>query len=336
MKAIDSAKARFAAMRERYPWLDRVVRMQQHCGTTNSSQLAGAVTYFGFLSVFPILALAFFVVGRIATVYPAARDDLHKALDSVLPGLVGSGPGQISLETFERSASAVGILGLLGVLYAGLGWIDSLRTALVVVFDVPAKEKPNFIVAKLRDLAAMAVLGAVLIASVAVTGVVRGLSHRILEAVGLAGGTGWLLWLVALLLGLAADAVLFYAMFRLLVRPETRARHLWQGALLGAIGFEALKVLSVYLLGAAKGQPAFQVFGISLILLVWINYFSRVTLYAAAWAYVPDLIVAERCAEAQQTEPAPGSQKPALADLGSGIALGALGVLAWRDLRGKS
>jgi membrane protein len=36
---------------------------------------------------------------------------------------------------------------------------------------------------------------------------------------------------------------------------------------------------------AARGQPAFQAFGIALILVVWINYFSRVVLYAAAWAH---------------------------------------------------
>ena len=35
-------------------------------------------------------------------------------------------------------------------------------------------------------------------------------------------------------------------------------------------------------------SPAFQAFGIALILLVWIHYFARVLLYAAAWAAVPD------------------------------------------------
>ena len=267
--------------------MDRAVRMQEHYTQTNSSQLAGAVTYFGFLSIFPILALAFFVVGWISKVYPGAQSDLHKALDSVLPGLVGSGPGQIQLATFEHSASAVGIVGLLGVLYAGLGWIDSLRSALETVFDIPRNQMPNVILGKLLDLATMAVLGVVLIASVGVTGVVRGLSSRILGWIGLTAGANWLLWLAALVLGIAANTVLFFTMFRLLGRPRAQHRYQWQGAVLGAIGFEALKNLSVYLLGAAKGQPAFQVFGISLILLVWINYFSRVTLYAAAWAYVP-------------------------------------------------
>ena len=50
--------------RERWPLLDHGVRTQQHYGRVNGSGLAGSVTYFAFLSFFPILALAFFV-GRL-------------------------------------------------------------------------------------------------------------------------------------------------------------------------------------------------------------------------------------------------------------------------------
>ena len=51
------------------------------------------------------------------------------------------------------------------------------------------------------------------------------------------------------------------------------------------MAFEALKAASFLLLASTEGSPAFQVFGVALILLVWINYTSRGTLYAAAWAY---------------------------------------------------
>ena len=56
-------------------------------------------------------------------------------------------------------------------------------------------------------------------------------------------------------------------------------------ALLGAVGFEALKLASSYLLKATQNQSALQAFGIALVLLVWINYFSRVVMYAASWAH---------------------------------------------------
>jgi membrane protein len=257
---------RIAELRADQPWLDRAVRTQEQYSSTGASQQAGAVTYFGFLSVFPILALAFFVVGWVARVFPGATDTLRKAIDDVLPGLVGSNPGQVSLQDIKNAATAVGIVGAVALLYAGLGWVSALRTALTTVFAVPKADQPSWILGKLRDLATMAALGVILGGSVAITGFLPG---------------GWVVGVVA---GLGADTLLFYAMFRLLARPDVIDRELWAGALLGGIGFEVLKQLSKLVLTHTQGTPAFQVFGVSLVLLVWINYFTRVTLYAAAFA----------------------------------------------------
>jgi len=69
-----------------------------------------------------------------------------------------------------------------------------------------------------------------------------------------------------------------------LARPALPRRSLVEGALLGALGFEVLKSLATVLIGHTHDQPAFQAFGVALVLLVWINYFSRLVLYGAAWA----------------------------------------------------
>jgi len=301
----DRISARISEVRARRPSVDHLVRMQEHYGSVGASQQAGAATYFAFLSFFPVLALAFFVVGWIARVYPHAKDNLRTAIDNVMPGLIGGQHG-ISMAQVQDAAGALGIFGLIGVLYAGLGWLSSLQTALLVVFETPARERPNFIVAKLRDLATLVVLGAVLLLAVAVTGFVRGFSGDVLDWLGLGSELGWLLTLLTIIGGLAANFLLFFAMFVLLARPRLQRRSLWQGAALGAIAFEVLKQLSGLLLGATRGQPAFQAFGISLILVVWINYFSRVTLYAASYAVTAEPV---RVPEAL---PVQGPQTPAL------------------------
>ena len=93
--------------------------------------------------------------------------------------------------------------------------------------------------------------------------------------------------LLTVLIGLAANCVLFFAMFRLL----GRARHSRDGRCGRArcsvpSASRSSSRLSTLLLGGHQElSPAFQAFGIALILLVWINYFSRVVLYAAAWAH---------------------------------------------------
>ncbi len=279
-----SVTDRLAAIRERQPFLDHVLRTQEHYGAVKGGQQAGAITYFGFLSFFPIMALAFFAVGWIAKVQPEAQDALLEAIENLLPGIVGEGANEISLIEIQDSAGTVGVIGLLGVLFAGLGWLSAMRDGLFVVFEKPAFQQPSFVIGKLRDLVTLALVGVVLLLSVGISSGVTSFSGELLDLVGLEAKLTWLLWLIAIAVGLAASTLLFYVLFRLLGDPAVPPRSLWSGALFGAMGFEVLKQLSSLLLSTTEGQPAFQAFGIALILLIWINYFSRVVMYAASWA----------------------------------------------------
>jgi membrane protein len=221
----------------------------------------------------------------VAQVYPDAKADLISAIDGILPGLIGDGDGQLSLTTIEDSAGTVGLIGALGVLYTGLGWLSGMRQALLVMFQTPGKEQPGFVSGKLRDLLSLVLIGVVLVVSVTVSGVVTAYSREVLDWVGIGAELAPLLVLLTLLIGLAANMVLFFAVFRLLADPDVPTRSLWSGALLGAIGFEVLKQLSSLLLSATKSSPGVQAVGVALILLVWINYTQRLVMYAAAWAH---------------------------------------------------
>ena len=309
---VDRVKARIAEVRQRRPAVDHAVRTQEHYSETKAGQQAGAVTYFGFLSVFPVLALGFFVVGWIAKAYPEARDTLVEAITSMFPGIIGDDDNQIQLADIEKAAATVGLIGLVGVLYSGLGWLSALRDALITVFALPEREQPNFVMGKVRDLITLAIIGTVLLVAVAFTGIVSGFSKDLLSWAGLSTELGWLVTLLTIALGLLANAVLFFAMFRLLAAPDIPKRAMWSGALLGAVGFEILKQLSTLLLKLTQGSPAFQVFGLALILVVWINYFSRVILYAASWAWTHPLAREQRVVE--PAEPVQGPPSPAVDD----------------------
>ena len=311
--AVDRVKGRLSELRREHPALDHALSTQEHYGKTKGGQQAGAVTYFGFLSVFPVLALAFFVVGYVARVYPDAQDTLQTSIKSMFPGLIGGGESKLNIEDFQDSAATAGLVGLVGVLYSGLGWLSALRDALIAVFALPDREQPNFVMGKLRDLVTLVIIGTTLLVAVAFTGLVAGFSEDVLGWLGLSTELGWLVKLVTIGLGLLANSVLFLAMFRLLAAPDIPLRALWSGALLGAVGFEILKQVSGLLIRSTQGQPAFQVFGLALILVVWINYFSRVVLYAASWAWTHPLAVRERVLN--PAEPVQGPHLPSIDDL---------------------
>ena len=172
---------------------------------------------------------------------------------------------------------------------------------------MPPREQPNFVMGKVRDLITLVLIGFVLLIAVGFTGLVSGFSGDLLSWAGLSSELGWLVEILTIVLGLLANAVLFLSMFRLLAAPAIPWRAMWSGALLGAVGFEILKQASGILIGLTQGNPAFQVFGLALILLVWINYFSRVVLYSAAWAWTHPLAREQRVVEPEAPVQGPPS-----------------------------
>src|SRR3546814_13293796 len=117
--------------------------MNAHYGAVKGALHAGALTYFSFLSFFPILAHGFCGIGYVAKVYPEAQENLTAALGSVLPGMVGEDEGQISLQAIPAAAGAVTPTRLAAVLYAGLRLLSSIRHALIVVFSTPHCVPPH-------------------------------------------------------------------------------------------------------------------------------------------------------------------------------------------------
>jgi membrane protein len=195
------------------------------------------------------------------------------------------------------------------------------------MFLLPRSEQPNLVLGKLRDLGTLALVGLTLMLSVVLSGAVTGFSGQILGWVGIDPDATVPTVLVSVLghaLAVVASTVLLMAMFKLLLtHSHLPRRALLEGALLGAVGFELLKLVANLLLGTTEGSPAFQAFGVALILVVWINYFSRLVMYAAAWSYTAP--VAQRLREAEALI-APGAglaAEPAGAAAGSGAAVAA-------------
>ena len=219
------------------------MRTFEHYGEVKGNIQAGAITYFGFISFFPILALAFAVVGFVARVYPTPQDDLVDAINSVLPGLVGEGRGSSLSATSATPPPLRHLRSASVVLYSGLGWLSSMRDALIVMFELPEREQPNFFIGKVRDLIALVPIGLVLLVSVGVSGVVRGLSER--SSTGSASAPTWAGCSAArrrVRAGRQRLCCSSPSSRSLPTRPASRA--LWSGAFLGAVGFEVLKQIS--------------------------------------------------------------------------------------------
>lgn len=253
-------------------------------GDARGNLLAGGIAYFAFFSIFPVLALAFTVFGVLLQDNQQWMDQIRDYLNETLPGFIKDGDsGLIPLETPGDTALTVsGLVGLVGLLYAGLGWLGALRDGIRTVFG--AEGAPgNAITAKLRDLGVLVLLGLAIVVSAAVTGVASALTGWIAEAIGL-GGQQWLLRGIALVIGAALDGLVVLVMLRLLSGVDVPWRGLIGGAVVGGIGLTLLKVLGTTLIAGTTSNPLFASIALVVGLLAWLNFMSRVVLLAAAWS----------------------------------------------------
>lgn len=279
-KPIDAVQSGVSTIRQRRPFLDHLIRAFSRYQADAGDRLAASVTYFGFLSFFPLIALAFSVAGFVVDAYPDAQQELTEQINSFLPGLAD----KLDVTSIGQAKVATGLVGLGGLLFAGLGWIDALREAIRTIWHHNV-QAGNFVVKKLVDVAVLAGLGLTLLASLVVTGVSSGAMSWFLELVGLENNVIARVGLRAAGIGLAVlvDLAVFLYLFTRLPRLKTPLKRVLKGALLGAVGLEILKVVGSLLVARTTSNPVYGAFAVVVGLLIWINLVSRFILFTAAW-----------------------------------------------------
>jgi membrane protein len=271
-------------MRKKSPQFDHVVRAWQRYSKDDGGQLAAAVTYFGFLSFFPLLALAFSVLGYIVVADPSLKSSVENALQQALPGIIGHGSGQVDVNKIAAAKAGAGIIGLLGLLYAGLGWVDSMRQALRHMWHQDADES-NVVVKKLWDVVILIGLGVAMLASVLISSGATTATNSVLGWVGLDGSltANVVLKILAPVMAIAADVAIFGWLYTRLAKSSEPTARVLRGALLMAVVFEILKLVGAFYLRGTTSNALYGTFAAVVGLLVWINLVSRLLLICAAW-----------------------------------------------------
>lgn len=268
MAGIPQLRARVAAAKDAFS-ASRLGQTLERFNEAKGSVWAAAITYAGFLAFFPILALSLTAASHAARIYPGAEDVVLDSINLFIPGVVGDGDGQISLSAIARASGAVTTIGFLMLAYTGSGWMTSMRQGLNKILNVPDAEQPSFIKAKAKDLSLLVVLGLTLGTSIAASSMVLGFLP------------GWTRF-VAPLVGVAVSTVFFMVIFRLVPDEHLPWSTVRDGAVVAAVGFEALKFVMVQIVGGVAGSPL-AALAIAATVLVWIGFFARLTLLGGAW-----------------------------------------------------
>ncbi|MEV4434746.1 YihY/virulence factor BrkB family protein [Streptomyces sp. NPDC049585] len=239
------------------------------------TRLAAAVTFTSFIALFPLLTLGAAVAAALLS--EERTHDLENRLAKQVPGISDS----LNIGGFVDNAGTVGLVAGALLLFTGISWVGSLRECLRVVWGL--KEDPgNPVLLRLKDAGVLLGLGAVVLMSAGCSAFASAAVDWVAGHAGLKGA-GVLLTAAGFCIAVLADFLLMLYVLSRLPGVLPPRRRLVEGALIGAVGFEVLKlVLSGYLQGVA-GKSMYGAFGTPVALLLWINFTAKLTLFCAAW-----------------------------------------------------
>ncbi len=192
--------------------------------------LAALITYYGFLSIFPLLLLSSTILNFVLEGHPDLQRRVYNSAIGQFP-IVGhdlSSPHGVS-------GSGIGLaVGVLGTLYGGMRVAQAAQNAMNVIWRVPRNERPNPFTSRLRSLGLLVTAGGSVLATTALTSVATALeglgdTSRVLIAVGTLG----------------VNAAIFTALFRIATARDLTFRQTFPGAFGAALVWQALQSVGV-------------------------------------------------------------------------------------------
>lgn len=278
---VDKLKGLWARIQTTAAW-----RAWTRYGDARGNLLAGGVTYFAFFSLFPAVALGFTIFGLVLRDQPDLLANVQDAIEKQLPGFVKSEANPDGLIPLTipsgTTLSITAIVGVLGLLWAGLGWLGALRDGIRAIFGVEGAPG-NVVTAKLRDLVVLATLGLGVVLAAMVNAVTSTVAGTVADWLGL-GEQTWIVTIAGLLASFLANALLVALMLRVLSGVELPWRGLRNGAVFGGVALTLLQTFGTRLIAGTMGNKLFASIALVVGLLAFLNFIARAMLLSAAWA----------------------------------------------------
>jgi YihY family inner membrane protein len=246
-----------------------VVGVLKKFGDDRGSSLAALLTFYGFLSLFPLLLLLVTVLGFLGSTDYSFVQRVEKSAFSQFP-VVGTKLSTNIHGLQGRSVFGL-VVGILFVLWGSQGALQTAQYAQAEIWNIPGVNRPNFWARLGRTASMTLVLGLFLLVSTALAGLVTIGHHGAWAVVG------------AVVVSLLVNIGLFVIAFRLLTPKQIPWRDMVPGAIAGAGGWTVLQYLGGLLVEHALRNTSKE-YGTFALVLGFISFLylaAQVTIYAS-------------------------------------------------------
>lgn len=255
-------KGKLAALGERFAPLGKVLAIQERYKDLHGNNLAAAVTFQAFVSLFPLLLVAVAVIGWIA-------GDGTNVAGAVVRELGLNGDAKEAVEdavtAARESKKAASAVGLLSLFWSGLGLVNALQYGYNQVWQVEERGVKDKAVGILWLAGAVVVF----VAAAAITTLLRWLPGYFAP--------------LGILIALAVNLALWIWTSKVLPNTKVPWRAVVPGAIFAAIGLEVLKAVGAFYVPklVASSSQLYGTLGVVFALLAWLFFFGRLIIYSA-------------------------------------------------------
>ena len=266
----DASASRIMAVRYRSPYFDHLCRAIIRYEDVQGGRLAAAIAYYGFFAVFALLLIGYSVFGFLLTNNVELFELVHDFLRDNLPFL--------DVQAILDSKKTVGIVGILGLTFTGIGWVEAIRSSQRLIWQL--REQPGYIgVRQVVDLVVLVgILLLLALTQLAVYGLER-LLHWLAD-----DGFARTLSVVSLILTLGVNMLLAAALLAAVPRLRMTARRMAPPVLQVGIGLMLLNTVGKSFVAVVQRNPAYGLVGSAVGALVYLYVFNQLLLFGAAWA----------------------------------------------------
>lgn len=267
MQAAERLLRRADKQHQQHAWIAFPYAVMKKFGDDQAGNLAALIAYYGFLSLFPLMLVLVTLLGLLLRNNPDLQDTIRTSALANFPVI----EEQISRNVHSLRGSGVALgIGLALALWAGLGVMKVLQTAMNAVWNVPYRHRPNFWVSLLRAILMLIVLGVITVASAAAGSVGAGSDRLLLGILGIA-------------MSVVLNLMLILLAFRILTTENVTWGDVFPGALIAALAWTALQALGGYIVShqLQGASDTYGTFAIVIGLLAWIYLGAQMTLFAA-------------------------------------------------------
>jgi YihY family inner membrane protein len=234
-------------------------------GNDRGGRLAAMITFYGFLSLFPLLLAAATILGFVFAGNPSTARRIENSALKQFP-VVGA-----DLHTGHLHGNNLAlVVGVLGLLYGSLGVAGAVQQALDDAWAVPLTKRPGFVPRVVLGVEFFALLGA---------GVVL---TQFLTSLGAVVGNSDAAGAVGLVVALVLNVALFVGMFTLLGPKPRRWRDHVVGAVIAGIGWQVLQFVGQFLVerDLRNTSQLYGQFAVVLGLISFLSVASQLIMYS--------------------------------------------------------